>query len=511
MNTAPERVAHVAVEAEGISFESSRADVKPEVRPEWLFVAVLIFIVAILYIVTLTPGHVFVNDDFAAYIMHAKNLVEGRTYSDIRYVPNPDAMWLSPANGYPPVYPMILATVYRFFGLDLRAFKIVTALCFVGFLAIYAKMALDAIGWKSSICLLALVSFSPVFWEQREFILSEFPYLLFSFAALLFIERVYTRLEVKQIEVGSALGVSVLLYCAYGTRTIGFVLIFALIAADLMKFRRPSRFLLCVLALTGMFIAAQTLLMVSPKGYASAFHYSLHTITTNLIYYGKCLSYVWANGFNKGVQIVFALLFTVAAALGFLKSLWRERGVKEFYLLGYVGVLLAWNSEIGLRGLLPILPLYFFYGVREWIRLCEARLPVRLIAAGTLIGLATLSYAGEIRHQSTLPAEPNVADADAANMFAFVQQHTKPEDLLVFPKPRTLALFTGRRVAALSPEQSETQSLAFLRACHATVLIDAEWSAVRVNGESAELGGQEIFRAGAYHAYRLNSTANAGN
>ena len=25
-------------------------------------------------------------------------------------------------------------------------------------------------------------------------------------------------------------------------------------------------------------------------------------------------------------------------------------------------LLIAWNSEIGLRGLLPILPLYFFYG-----------------------------------------------------------------------------------------------------------------------------------------------------
>jgi hypothetical protein len=511
VNTAPARAAHVAIEAERIGFESSRADVKVAVTSEWLVVAALIFVVAISYIVTLTHGHVFVNDDFAAYIMHAKNLVEGRAYSDIRYVPNPDAMWLSPANGYPPVYPMILAGVYRFFGLDLRAFKIATVLCFVGFLAIYAKMARDAIGWDGSICLLALVSFSPVFWEQRDFVLSEFPYLLFSFAALLLIERVYARSEVKQIEVGSALGVSVLLYCAYGTRTIGFVLIVALIAADLMKFRRPSRFLLCVLALTGMFIAVQTLLLVSPKGYASAFHFSLHTVTTNLIFYGKSLSYVWANGFNKGVQIVFALLFTAAAALGFLKSLWHERGVKEFYLLGYVGVLLAWNSEIGLRGLLPILPLYLFYGVREWIRLFEARLPVRLIAAGALIGFAALSYAGETRHQSTLPAEPNVADANAAEMFAFVQQHTKPEDVLVFPKPRTLALFTDRRVAALSPEQSETQSAAFLRASHATVLIDPEWSAVGVNGELGELRGREIFHAGAYHVYRLNSAVSVGN
>jgi hypothetical protein len=369
-------------------------------------------------------------------------------------------------------------------------------------------MTRDKIGWAGTAVLLGLVSFNPVFWGQREFILSEFPYLLFSFAALLAIERIHRRIQQDRFEIGRAALVSALIYCAYGTRTIGIALLFGLIASDLVRFRRPSRFLLCVIGFTGLLVGAQTVLLTSPQGYVSAFHFSLYTVLTNTIYYGKTLSYVWQNGISKEIQIVLALVFTAAGAWGFLKSLWRERGAKEFYLLAYVAILLVWNSEIGLRGLLPILPLYFFYGVRESIQLLESlRLPVRTMAAGALVAVAALSYAGEIRHEGSQPAEPNVADTAATEMFAFVREHTTPEDVLVFPKPRTLALFTGRRVAALSPEQNDAQSIAFLRAIHATVLIDAEWSAVRVGNEIQAVGAREVFHAGEYRAYRMDLAA----
>jgi hypothetical protein len=263
-----------------------------------------------------------------------------------------------------------------------------------------------------------------------------------------------------------------------------------------------------VLGLTGLLAGAQTLLITSPQGYVSAFHFWWRTIAVNTIYYGKTLSYVWQNAISKEIQIVVALVFTAAAAWGFLKSLWRECGVKEFYLLAYVGVLLVWNSEIGLRGLLPILPLYFFYGLRELIRfLSSLRLPVRVTASAALVGIAALSYAGAIKHEWSLSAEPNVADGTATELFAFVREHTSPEDVLVFAKPRTLALFTGRRVGALSPEQSSAQSIAFVRAIHATVLIDAEWSAVRLGDEIKAVGAREVFNSGEYRAYRVNWAA----
>jgi hypothetical protein len=104
----------------------------------WLWGVVIIL--AVVYLSSLSPGHVFANDDFAAYIMHGANLVEGRPYASIRYVPNPRALWLSPTNGYPPVYPLMLAPVYKVWGVNLEAFKIITIACFVGFLVIFVRV-----------------------------------------------------------------------------------------------------------------------------------------------------------------------------------------------------------------------------------------------------------------------------------------------------------------------------------------------------------------------------------
>ncbi len=82
-------------------------------RQQTLLQLGLVAVIAAVYLTHVTPGHVFVNDDFAAYVMQAANLVEGRPYTAINYVPNPKALWLAPANGYPPVYPLLLAPVYK--------------------------------------------------------------------------------------------------------------------------------------------------------------------------------------------------------------------------------------------------------------------------------------------------------------------------------------------------------------------------------------------------------------
>jgi len=53
-------------------------------------------VVVVVYATTVTPGHPFALDDFAAYVMHAENLVDGRPYTDIKYVPNPDGYGCRP-------------------------------------------------------------------------------------------------------------------------------------------------------------------------------------------------------------------------------------------------------------------------------------------------------------------------------------------------------------------------------------------------------------------------------
>jgi hypothetical protein len=118
------------------------------------------------YVATHTPGHPFALDDFAPYMMHAENLVDGHPYTDVRYVPNPDALWMAPSHGYPPVYSLILAPVYKLRGFDLRAMKIVTVLCFGAFLVSFVLFLGDEIlAWAVSAAIL-LLGFNLVFWSS---------------------------------------------------------------------------------------------------------------------------------------------------------------------------------------------------------------------------------------------------------------------------------------------------------------------------------------------------------
>ena len=244
-----------------------------------------------IYVATVTPGHAFMPDDFAGYVMHAANLSVGRPYIEIHYVFNPDAISLAPAHGYPPIYPMILAPVYKMSGLNLRPLKIITVLCFAVFMIAFSRLFEETIPQWAIAVLIFLLGLNIAFWEHRDYLMSEFPYLMFSFCALLVAEKAYKTLDPRSWRVSDALLLSLLLYATYGTRTIGVVMLPALVAADIWKFRRPSRFLIVVVIFTLSFIFLQNILIASPKDYINAVSFSARSIWVHLAFYGKTLSH----------------------------------------------------------------------------------------------------------------------------------------------------------------------------------------------------------------------------
>jgi hypothetical protein len=81
-----------------------------------LGIALLILIIATFYIASIRRGN-FWPDDYALYVHHAENIAEGRPYADTGYIYNPGAADYSP-RAYPPVFPLLLAPIYRAYGLD---------------------------------------------------------------------------------------------------------------------------------------------------------------------------------------------------------------------------------------------------------------------------------------------------------------------------------------------------------------------------------------------------------
>jgi hypothetical protein len=466
----------------------------------------LVVLISASYFTGLTPGHIFAQDDFAAYLMHAANLVEGRPYTQIHYVPNPAAPWVGPANGYPPAYPLLLAPVYWQRGLDLRAMKTVTVLTFAIFLAAYAKWIQPQVSPSTRVVAVLLVGLSPALWTYRNFISSEFPYLMFSFLALLAMQRATVKSLEDTWSPGWALLVTVLMYAAYATRTIGIALPMALACADLARHRRPSRFLILTLALLAAFIALQAAWITSPTGYVSALRFSGGTVLTNLWSYAKSITFAWQNGYSKAAQATMGILLTALAVTSLVLRNRHAVSTGAWYLLVYMAILIAWGTQIGIRGLLPILPIYLtyvllgIYDAAAHLRRYPARAFLAAVAT-CIVATYVLSLKQPIRSTSAA----DVRDASAQELFWFMRVHTLPADVLVFSKPRTLALYTGRRTTSLGPDESPNDSARFLQRSGGRYLIQVPWnpSAYQELISQRSAAMKEVFRNRDFQVFRV--------
>jgi len=458
------------------------------------------------YVLALTPGHALIADDYAAYILHASNLVEGRPYAEIKYIVNPQAIWIGPVEGYPPVFPALLAPVYKLFGMNFWAMKIVTVLCFTIFLIVLVRLAEPILPLWGRIALILLVGLHPVFREYGNYVMSEIPYAMFSFAALWTIDVSYRDLRANDWHLREALLTAALIYLSYGTRTIGATLLPALALADLCRFKRPSRFLLVVLFTAGVLIGLQVSLLTAPKTYVRLTGFSAAGVHRNFLFYGKVLSYVWANGWSKKIQIVVAALATCIAAAGFLRIFRQRKSATEFYLLAYVVTLLFYTFEFGLRALLPILPLYFLYFLAGSARLAgRFRAPARAALVTSLAFGVAFTYIGSFQTGWRIKTGPDIRDAPFRQLCAFIKQSTAPSDVVAFDKPRSITLFTNRRSTALAGDETPAQLSRFVNEAHIAILVIPDWQPPYLD-QFAVTHGKLIYRNAEYTVFQISGT-----
>src|ERR1700691_4453743 len=120
-----------------------------------LWLIVIVTGISAWHLLTIRAGHDW-GDDFSLYIQHAKNIVEGRPYGDTGYIYNPSLPVLSPRT-YPPVFPLLLAPVYGFCGLNLTAMKVLVVVLLAAFLLVTYRAARRDLRPVSALLLLLLI------------------------------------------------------------------------------------------------------------------------------------------------------------------------------------------------------------------------------------------------------------------------------------------------------------------------------------------------------------------
>lgn len=413
----------------------------------------VILLIAIFYFFNLNGGHDW-GGDFSMYIHHAKNIASGVPYSQTGYIYNPDTVEYGP-QAYPPVFPLLLAPIMVVGGINLLALKIPNILCFIFFLFLLNNWIIKDLPTFARVLLLAMIGFSPPFFIQSEMILSDIPFLLFTFIALYRFDMTFSGENPGGYQVKNGLLTGLCVYLSYGTRTIGIILIPILLVLVLLQPKKNWRPVIPILISAIELIVIQNICVPGTGSYLDQFNGSLsRTVSLVVIlfnYYLTLFIGLIPVGDEIWQKIIFLItfLFFIVGLFARLKK--RPAGFDIFFAV-YFASLLLWPSIQKYRFLLPIIPIYFLIMVEGFTNLLErvcSQPLVKNIILITCLCLTGLSYFYEFKNIFPRPVSAMELPS-TRELFSYITRETRQDDVIVFFKPRVLALFTDRKSLALA-------------------------------------------------------------
>ncbi len=439
----------------------------------FLLALVPVLLAGVFDLATLRHGHRW-GDDFALYLCHARNIAEGRDYHDTGYIYDSSVASLSPRI-YPPVFPLMLAPVYKWFGLNLTAMKVIIVAVFLGFLGICWWGFRNGFRPFTLTVLMALLSFHPYFWRFKENILSDVPFLFWTYLWLFTVDRVPARGPVPIGRVlRDGLAVGVLLYLAYGTRSVGLVLVPCLWLADLLRGRKIRRMTIAATLVFGLLLVMQVRLMgSSDASYLEQFTGNpVAVVHHNLTAYAEAFFDFWKDDLPKAFRAVLFGTLGLLALRGYTMRLRAGIRIFEIFVPLYTATIVVWPSFQGGRFLLPLLPLFLFYTFIGLERLGQ-QLPgrVRRVALAALLMLLGVHYAAGYVGVEYGPLPEGIEKPETHACFAYIREQTDPQSVFVFCKPRALALFTGRRASGYHRPRNEEELWDYLLRIQATHVV----------------------------------------
>jgi hypothetical protein len=432
-------------------------------KPAWSLRADAVAVLALLallipiYSVTLRPGQNW-GSDFSQYIAHARNLASGRPYAETSYrVTLPEAAIHMPAS-YPPVFPLLLAPVYRAYGLDYLPMKmLVQALLLAACICIYAVARLRGLKpWLSAAAAGAFALSGEVL-AAKDSVVSDTTYLFFASLALAILVFVERRAWDRTRPLLAAALVLPPMLLAYGSRSVGLSLALAVAVSEVVRHRRPRPFGVVTLLgfAAGVILLAMT--FYDSRAYGNQFRLHAASYWDNLKYYAHAPAYLWA-GSPAAVRYGLAAATAVIVIGEWLRRTVADCSVVEIYVPCAMLPLLVYSSAADARYLLPVLMLYFVY-LFEGIESLVAKWPAssRFLPAAAVVVLA-IGCVTNIRGMESGPFPQGPEQPTFTELRRYLSSHLNSHDMLISWNPRVLALYTGLHTAWY-PETADDAAL----------------------------------------------------
>ena len=431
----------------------------------------IIIIIGIFNFLTIKDGHDW-GGDFSMFIHHAKNIVEGVDYEDTGYIYNPNVPLLAPKT-YPPVFPLLLVPIYKWFGLNFTIMKIEIVLFFLLSLFIIFLIYKDKIPFKYLIALIIIIGFNPIFFDYKNKVLSDIPFLFFTFLSIFLINKAYQSKKTWKLQILYIVMISISIYLAYGTRSLGLILIPCLIVYDIIRNKKLSIITIAITLLVGVFVVLQMVFFHSDIVYLNLFaQLNPKVILNNILSYEDSFSSLWGNGYVHLFQVALFFILFELAIVGYVVTIKESITISHIFLPLYLVLIIFFPGFQGIRYLFPIVPLFVYYalvGVKKFNFF--KRKKIELTAFIIIISAIIISYAGKYTTIDYSPIREGVTKEESVEIFNYIKENTSEEDIVIFRKPRVLSLFTGRSSSVYHEAQDDKELWNYIKEINATHLI----------------------------------------
>ncbi|MFH0753919.1 MAG: glycosyltransferase family 39 protein [Candidatus Omnitrophota bacterium] len=403
----------------------------------------------LLNVMTLHVGHDW-GDDFAQYIMYARNLLSGRHLTD-GVLLGADYLFL-----YPPGYSFLLAPILWFRGLDFMAFKFLNILLWMGTAWGCYRLFLH-LDKKPVWVVPLMLAVSAQFFFYKQTVSPDFLLTCLSVWAIYSFEKYISSR--RRVYFYSFV---LMAFGAVFTRSAGLFL-YAAAAYYLIVVRRSWRdvFWLAVSLVlgTGLQYFLVGIGLGAWRGLQGNIFVTLGQIIQHLpiLFKSMVLCLVpWETGLVTGLYVwlfrVFdhaSVFFLAVVCFVFVRRAWQKRMTfLDTAFFSYFMMLVIWEGvsgnppDIFIRYVIPVYPLILFY-LYQWLNKRSGVLMRVFFMVVFVLNAWTIvcNYNSYIDDIATPPARA---------VFSWVKANTAPEDHLMFASPRAMALMTQRAVAPIS-------------------------------------------------------------
>jgi len=437
-------------------------------HPRYTAFCVLILLSLPLFFINIQDHHGW-GDDFALYLNGAMNLAHGIPLQHNTWIFNPGNTVYSPPS-YPPGYSVLLWPVVSRVGISFRH------LCYFNSF-LYLLLMFVSYGWyrtytgrTAAICMSVMTVYSGYMVSFKSEVLADVPCLLFIMLYLTIREsRRHIRYRYLLLIITAFAAIEIRSQAILLLPAEGLVWLVTVVSTirqkkqgQLRNILRQPAVLVISITLLLHFIVSHVLVPATAgttQFYFHIFRQALHQSSPSFLWeklkdtIGIVTAMPWPGWYAAPASGIAAFIRAVlfwAILIPFIIRMVRRPSLADSFFALMLFMLLFYPCRDP-RYFLPLFPVaavYLYFTVRT-LCIMLPRLHPATIAIPITIVYFMADY-NTLLHAATAPISGGIMEQREKDAFGYISSHVAYADVILFTKPRALALFTGRRTVNLS-------------------------------------------------------------